>query len=85
MSRWVETKDGKIVDVYTETETFAAGREVLMNEPKLKYGEEIVIDKKDIKEIEGTEDDLATIFKRMDEEVEEFMGQITRVVKHVHM
>ena len=73
---WVETKDGKIFDVYAVTDNLFIGREVIMTEPKLIYGIETTLSPEEIVDPKGIEDDLATIFDRMDEEIEEFMNQI---------
>ena len=47
-----------------------------MTEPKLIYGIETALSPEEIVDPKGIEDDLATIFDRMDEEIEEFMNQI---------
>ena len=47
---WVETTDGKIVEVRAETESFACGKEVVFNTfAPLHYGEDVIIEKKELK------------------------------------
>jgi len=71
MNKWIETKTGKLVEVHAETESFFAGREILLTKPKLVYGDDVVIPRYEAED-DGTEDDLATIFKNTDELVEDF-------------
>lgn len=47
---WIETDDGKIIEVRAETESFACGKEVVFNTfAPLHYGEDVIIDKKELK------------------------------------
>lgn len=43
--RWVETIDGKIIEVRAETESFVYGAEVLIDSLPLKYAENDVYEK----------------------------------------
>ena len=63
---WLETKDGKIIEVHSVDKCFVEGREIIEKEPELKYGEwgclehdEFVPDEPDEDE---TEDDMAWLF-----------------------
>jgi len=46
--RWVETTDGKIIEVRAETESFVYGAEVLIDSLPLRYGENDVYEKEKI-------------------------------------
>ena len=68
MKQWVETKDGKIVEVDCISKNFVCGREINTSEVKLKYGDTVVFKHEDIIEddSEEIEDDLAIIFQDLD-------------------
>ena len=66
--KWIETKEGKLVEVHAETESFYVGIEILLTKPKLIYGDGIVVPKED----EETEDDVSTIFKNMEDLTNDF-------------
>lgn len=46
--RWVETTDGKIIEVRAETESFVYGAEVLIDSLPLRYAENDVYEKEKI-------------------------------------
>lgn len=52
MSKWIETKDGRIIDAHYIDEKGVSGYLIREDEIKLKYGEMVFIDKKEIKEDE---------------------------------
>ena len=63
---WLETKDGKIIEVHSVDKWFVEGREIIEKDPELKYGEwvclehdEFVSDEPDEDE---TEDDMSWLF-----------------------
>ena len=68
MNKWIETKEGTLVEVHAETESFYVGTEILLTKPKLIYGDGIVVPKED----EETEDDVSTIFKNMEDLTNDF-------------
>ena len=51
---WVETIDGKIVEVRAETDSFVYGAEILIDSLPLKYGENVIYEKDEII-VEGEE------------------------------
>ena len=74
MKQWVETKDGKIVEVDCISKNFVCGREINTSEVKLKYGDTVVLKPEDIIEddSEEIEDDLAIIFQDLDNLINNF-------------
>lgn len=78
MSNWVETKDGQIIEVEEMTDDSVIGR--LINESgfKLRYGERVIISRDNLVD-DGTEDDLAIIFKNMDQEVNNFFDNVNKM------
>lgn len=52
MSKWIETKDGRIIDAHYIDEKGVSGYLIREDEIKLKYGEMVFVDKKEIKEDE---------------------------------
>ena len=50
MSKWMETKDGRIVDVHYMDENSVSGYLIKEEDFELKYGEIVHLDKKEIKE-----------------------------------
>ena len=75
MSNWVETKDGRIVEVELMTDHTIKGRMIDESGFKLRYGETVILDRDEIID-DGTEDDLAIIFKNMDEDVNNFFDKV---------
>ena len=50
MSKWMETKDGEIIDVHYIDKNHVVGYLIKEDDIKLKYGEMVYLDKKEIKE-----------------------------------
>lgn len=75
MSNWVETKDGRLVEVELMTDHTIKGRLIDESGFKLRYGETVILDRNEIID-DGTEDDLAIIFKNMDEDVNNFFDKV---------
>ena len=78
MSTWVETWDGTIIEVEEVHEDYYLGRKIDENDFKLRYGEKIKVKPEDIKD-DGTEDDLASIFDKMDDTVNEFFDKAEKM------
>lgn len=53
MSKWMETKDGRLIDVNLVDEEFVYGREILEDDFKLHYGDYVKVKKEEV-----VEDDL---------------------------
>lgn len=78
MKEWVETKDGKIVEVVRVHDDYIIAREIDESGTKLKYGETVTLAPEDIVD-DGTEDDLTVIFKNMDECVNDFFDKAEKM------
>lgn len=78
MREWVETKDGKIIQVEEMTDDSVIGRLIDESDFKLRYGERIIISRDELLD-DGTEDDLAVIFKNMDEDVNNFFDNVNKM------
>ena len=78
MREWVETRDEKIVEVVAVHDDYICAREIDESGVKLKYGETIVLNPEDIVD-DGTEDDLAAVFRNMDSEVNEFFDKAEKM------
>ena len=79
MSEWMETIDGRIIDVTYKNDEVVRGRELILTETKIKYGAAVTGPLDEIKDESGTEDDLATIFRHMDSEVDTFFGKAEKM------
>lgn len=75
MSEWMETIDGRIIDVTSMDDKVARGRELILTDYKIKYGAAVSVPLEELKDESGTEDDLATIFKNMDKQVNDFFDR----------
>lgn len=75
MSKWVETIDGRIVEVEIITDTTIHGRLIDESGPKLRYGDAVILNRDEVVFDDGTEDDLAVVFKNMDDDVNDFFGK----------
>ena len=80
MQQWVETRDGKIVEITSVQGNCIYAREIDESGTKLKYGESLVLSPEDIVD-DGTEDDLSIIFKNMDACVDEFFDKANKMFK----
>lgn len=78
MKEWVETKDGRIIQVEEMTTDSVIGRLIDESDFKLRYGERVIISREELID-DGTEDDLAIIFKNMDEEVNTFFNNVNKM------
>ncbi len=78
MREWVETKDGRIIQVEEMTDDSVIGRLIDESGFKLKYGERVIVSRENLVD-DGTEDDLAVIFKNMDEEVNTFFNNVNKM------
>ncbi len=78
MCEWVETKDGRLIEVEEMTDNSIIGRLIDESGFKLKYGERIIIGRNEIID-DGTEDDLSIIFKNMDKEVNDFFDNVNKM------
>ena len=80
MREWVETRDGKIVEVAAVHEDYIIAREIDESGTKLKYGETVTLSPEDIVD-DGTEDDLSICFQNMDACVNEFFDKAEQMFK----
>lgn len=78
MSNWVETKDGRVIEVEEMTDDSVIGRLIDESGFKLRYGERVIISRDKLVD-DGTEDDLAIIFKNMDQEVNNFFDNVNKM------
>lgn len=78
MSNWVETKDGRVIEVEEMTDDSIIGRLIDESGFKLRYGERVIINRDELMD-DGTEDDLAIIFKNMDQEVNNFFDNVNKM------
>ena len=78
MQQWVETRDGKIVEITSVQGNCIYAREIDESGTKLKYGESLVLSPEDIVD-DGTKDDLSIIFKNMDECVNDFFDKAEKM------
>ena len=78
MKEWVETKEGRIIQVEEMTDDSVIGRLIDESDFKLRYGERIIICRDELLD-DGTEDDLAVIFKNMDEDVNNFFDNVNKM------
>ena len=79
MSEWMETIDGRIIDVTYKNEEVVRGRELILTETKITYGEAVTIPLEEILDESGTVDDLASIFKDMDHQVNDFFDKAEKM------
>lgn len=78
MKEWVETKDGKIVEVISADKNYVHAREIDESSAKLTYGEDLLLNPEDIVD-DAPEDDLSIIFKNMDAEVDDFFSKAEKM------
>ena len=78
MSEWMETKDGRLVEVEKIIDNSIIGRFIDESGFKLRYGERVILSRDEIAD-DGTDDDLAIIFKNMDKEVNDFFDNVNRM------
>lgn len=78
MSNWVETKDGRVIEVEEMTDDSVIGRLIDESGFKLRYGERVIVSRGNLVD-DGTEDDLAIIFKNMDQEVNNFFDNVNKM------
>lgn len=78
MSNWVETKDGRVIEVEEMTDDSVIGRLIDESGFKLRYGESVIVSRENLVD-DGTEDDLAIIFKNMDQEVNNFFDNVNKM------
>lgn len=78
MSNWVETKDGRVIEVEEMTDDSVIGRLIDESGFKLRYGERVIVSRDKLVD-DGTEDDLAIIFKNMDQEVNNFFDNVNKM------
>ena len=78
MSNWAETKDGQIIEVEEMTDDSVIGRLIDESGFKLRYGERVIVSRDKLVD-DGTEDDLAIIFKNMDQEVNNFFDNVNKM------
>lgn len=76
--KWVETKDGRIIQVEEMTDDSVIGILIDKSGFKLRYGERVIISRDKLVD-DGTEDDLAVIFKNMDEDVNNFFDNVNKI------
>ena len=79
MSEWMETIDGRIIDVTYKNDEVVRGRELILTDYKIKYGEEVEIPIEKIIDDSGTIDDLASIFRDMDHQVNDFFDKAKKM------
>ena len=79
MSVWMETIDGRIIDVTYKNDEVVRGRELILTETKIKYGAAVTVPLEEIKDESGTEDDLASIFRDMDHQVNDFFDKAEKM------
>lgn len=75
MSNWVETKDGRVIEVEEMTDDSVIGRLIDESGFKLRYGERVIVSRDDLVD-DGIEDNLAIIFKNMDQDVNNFFDNV---------
>ena len=78
MSNWVETKDGRVIEVEEMTDDSVIGRLIDESGFKLRYGERVSVSRDDLVD-DGTEDNLAIIFKNMDQDVNNFFDNVNKM------
>lgn len=78
MSNWVETKDGRVIEVEEMTDDSVIGRLIDESGFKLRYGERVIVSRDKLVD-DGTEDDLAIIFKNMDQDVNNFFDNVNKM------
>ena len=79
MSEWMETIDGRIIDVTYKNDEVVRGRELILTETKIKYGAAVTVPLDEIKDESGTVDDLASIFRDMDHQVNDFFDKAEKM------
>lgn len=79
MKEWVETLDGRIVEVQAVHNNIVYGREIDNSDFKLKYGKEVCLKPEEIVSEDGTEDDLSIVFKNMDSEIDSFFENVNKM------
>ena len=78
MSNWVETKDERVIEVEEMTDDSVIGRLIDESGFKLRYGERVIVSRDDLVD-DGTEDNLAIIFKNMDQDVNNFFDNVNKM------
>ena len=78
MSNWVETKDERVIEVEEMTDDSIIGRLIDESGFKLRYGERVIVSRDNLVD-DGTEDDLAIIFKNMDQDVNNFFDNVNKM------
>lgn len=78
MSEWMETKDGRLVEVEKIIDNSIIGRFIDESGFKLRYGERVILSRDEIAD-DGTDDDLAIIFMNMDREVNDFFDNVNKM------
>ena len=79
MKEWVETLDGRIIEVDSVQYGITYGREIDNSGFKLKYGKKVRLTPEQISSEDGTEDDLAIVFKNMDSEIDSFFENVNKM------
>lgn len=79
MKEWIETLDGRIVEVEKVHNNFIYGREIDNLGFKLKYGKEVCLAPDQVASDDGTEDDLSIVFKNMDAEINNFFENVNEM------
>lgn len=79
MSEWMETIDGRIIDVTYKNDEVVRGRELILTDYKIKYGAAVEVPIEKIIDDSGTIDDLASIFRDMDHQVNDFFDKAKKM------
>ena len=79
MSEWMETIDGRIIDVTYKNDEVVRGKELILTDYKIKYGAEVEVPIEKIIDDSGTIDDLASIFRDMDHQVNDFFDKAKKM------
>ena len=79
MSEWMETIDGRIIDVTYKNDEVVRGKELILTDYKIKYGAAVEVPIEKIIDDSGTIDDLASIFRDMDHQVNDFFDKAKKM------
>lgn len=79
MSEWMETIDGRIIDVTYKNDEVVRGQELILTDYKIKYGAAVEVPIEKIIDDSGTIDDLASIFRDMDHQVNDFFDKAKKM------
>lgn len=79
MSEWMETIDGRIIDVTYKDDEVVRGQELILTDYKIKYGAAVEVPIEKIIDDSGTIDDLASIFRDMDHQVNDFFDKAKKM------